>query len=178
MLFWRAIKSLYVSQINLQHVTTTVENSKTKTQKRICSEVSVNSPGNPWSQSGRRKCSLSYGGKDLQKMESFKPGVKEWRGNGWWKWWVDGTDEVPLKELGDAELERLVRGWRREVDSRDEGKPGSICSGVAGPLAAWGGGQICRPFVLATSCVTSCYLRKERANIRYRPAPTQNWRTG
>ena len=23
-------------------------------------------------------------------------------------------------------------------------------------------------------CVTSCYLRKER--IRYRPAPTQNWR--
>jgi len=26
-----------------------------KTKKRICSEVSVNSPGNPWSQSGRRK---------------------------------------------------------------------------------------------------------------------------
>ena len=38
------------------------------------------------------------------------------------------------------------------------------------------GGQICRPFVLATSCVTSCYLRKERTNIRYRSAPTQNWR--
>jgi len=25
--------------------------------------------------------------------------------------------EVPLKELGDAELERLVRGWRREARS-------------------------------------------------------------
>ena len=29
---------------------------------------------------------------------------------------------------------------------------------------------------LTTSCVTSCYLRKKRTNIRYRPAPTQNWR--
>ena len=26
-------------------------------------------------------------------------------------------EEVPLKELGDAELERLVRGWRREAGS-------------------------------------------------------------
>ena len=25
------------------------------------------------------------------------------------------TEEVPLKELGDAELERLVRGWLREA---------------------------------------------------------------
>ena len=32
--------------------------------------------------------------------------------------------EVPLKELDEAELERLVRCWRSEagVDSRDEGK--------------------------------------------------------
>ena len=33
-------------------------------------------------------------------------------------------EEVPLKELGDAKVERLVRGWRREaeVGSRDEEK--------------------------------------------------------
>jgi len=49
------------------------------------------------------------------EKEGFKPGVKEWRGDGWWKWWVDGTNEVPLKELGESELERLVRGWQREA---------------------------------------------------------------
>ena len=26
-------------------------------------------------------------------------------------------EEVPLKELGEAELERLVRGWRTEAGS-------------------------------------------------------------
>ena len=33
-------------------------------------------------------------------------------------------EEVPLKELGEAKVERLVRGWRGkpEVGSRDEGK--------------------------------------------------------
>ena len=33
-------------------------------------------------------------------------------------------EKIPLKELGEAELERLVRGWRKGpgVDSRDEGK--------------------------------------------------------
>ena len=30
---------------------------------------------------------------------------------------VELMEEVPLKELGDAELERLVRGWRREAGS-------------------------------------------------------------
>ena len=49
------------------------------------------------------------------EKESFKPAVEEWRGNGWWKWWVDELmEEVSLKELGEAELERLVRGWRRD----------------------------------------------------------------
>ena len=30
---------------------------------------------------------------------------------------MEPTEEVPLKELGDAELERLLRGWRREAGS-------------------------------------------------------------
>jgi len=40
-----------LSKINLQRGKLTVENSKSRERKRICSEVSVNSPGNPWSQS-------------------------------------------------------------------------------------------------------------------------------
>ena len=30
---------------------------------------------------------------------------------------MEPMEEVPLKELGEAELERLVRGWRREAGS-------------------------------------------------------------
>ena len=30
---------------------------------------------------------------------------------------MEPIEEVPLKELGDAELERLVRSWRREAGS-------------------------------------------------------------
>ena len=40
-----------MSKINLQRRKLTVENRKSREKKRICSEVSVNSPGNPWSQS-------------------------------------------------------------------------------------------------------------------------------
>jgi len=39
-----------MSKINLQRGKLTVENRKSREKKRICSEVSVNSPGNPWSQ--------------------------------------------------------------------------------------------------------------------------------
>ena len=37
-----------MSKINLQRGKLTVENRKSREKKRICSEVSVNSPGNPW----------------------------------------------------------------------------------------------------------------------------------
>jgi len=43
----------YMSNINLQHGKLTVEKRKSREKKRICSEVSVNSAGNPWSQSRR-----------------------------------------------------------------------------------------------------------------------------
>jgi len=48
---------------------------KLKVKKRICSEVLVNSPGNPWSQSGRRKGRLRREG--FAEKEGFKPGMKE-----------------------------------------------------------------------------------------------------
>ena len=37
----------YMSKINLQSGILTVENRRSREKKRICSEVSVNSPGNP-----------------------------------------------------------------------------------------------------------------------------------
>ena len=48
MLFWMRSET-YMSEINLQRGKRTVENRKSREKKRICSEVSVNSPGNPWS---------------------------------------------------------------------------------------------------------------------------------
>jgi len=46
---------------------------------------------------------------------------------------MEPMEEVPLKELGEAELERLVRGWRRESwevipETRGSILEGMICS--------------------------------------------------
>ena len=55
----------------------------------MLTKVSVNSPENPWSQSGKRKGRLWSEG-FVEK--GFKTGMKEWKDEGWWNWWVDGTD--------------------------------------------------------------------------------------
>jgi len=73
------------------------------------SRLSVNSPGNPWSQSEKEK--EGYGGKDLQKREVLSLELKS-------KGVMDDDsgesrepmEEVPLKGLSESELERLVRG--------------------------------------------------------------------
>ena len=67
----------YMSKINLQHGILTMENRRSREKKRIglCSEVLVNSPGNPWGQSRRRNGRLWWEG--FAEKESFKPGVKE-----------------------------------------------------------------------------------------------------
>ena len=52
----------YMSKINLQSGILTVENRRSREKKQICSEVSVNSPGNPWSQSRRRNGRLWWEG--------------------------------------------------------------------------------------------------------------------
>ena len=70
----------YMSQIILQHGTITVKQQQGRLQskktrvKRICSEVSINSPGNPWSQSGKRKNGLRWDG--FAENEGFKSGVE------------------------------------------------------------------------------------------------------
>jgi len=69
------------SQLNLPHGTDKwkVENRKTeKVKKRICSEVSVNSPENRCSQSWRRNGRLQW--KGFAEKEDFKRGMKEGHG--------------------------------------------------------------------------------------------------
>ena len=57
----------YVSKINLQSGILTVENRRSREKKRICSEVSVNSPGIRGVSPGEEM--VGYGGKDLQKRK-------------------------------------------------------------------------------------------------------------
>ena len=59
---------------------------------------------------------VGYGGKDLQKRKVLS---LEWKSEGVMDdesgESMEPMEEVPLIELGEAELERLVRGWRRGV---------------------------------------------------------------
>jgi len=65
----------YMSKINLQAETTNSGEQEEQREKTDMSEVSVNRPGNPWSQSRRRNGRLWWEG--FAEKESFKHGVKE-----------------------------------------------------------------------------------------------------
>jgi len=60
-----------IGQLDLPHGTQNKKVENRKVKKRICSEVSVNSPGNPWSQSWRRKGRLRREG--FAEKEGFRP---------------------------------------------------------------------------------------------------------
>ena len=57
----------YMSKINLQSGILTVENRRSREKKRICSEISVNSPGNLRAESILKKEKGAYGGKICKK---------------------------------------------------------------------------------------------------------------
>jgi len=75
-----ARKPTWVSLIyRTQPTTTKCKNRKTKSRKQTCSEITVNSPGNPCSEySRRRNEGLQWVG--FAEKEGFKRGVKEWVG--------------------------------------------------------------------------------------------------
>ena len=135
MIFWVWSKPTWIRLIysmeQQQWRTGRLQSKKTTEYKRICSEVSVNSLGNPCSQSGRRKGSLRWEG--FVEKESFKPGVEEWRGNEWWKWWVDGTGGGSATERTGWCKSGEISAWLTKgmpgVGSRDEGSlmEGTIC---------------------------------------------------
>ena len=67
---------------------------------------------------------VGYGGKDLQKKKVLS---LEWKSEGVMDdesgESMEPMEEVPLIELGEAELERLVRGWRRVAGSWFQYRP-------------------------------------------------------
>jgi len=77
-----ARKPTWVSLIYRTEPTTKkCKTEKTKSRKQICSEITVNSPGNPRSKYlSRKKERLQW--ERFAEKEGFKPGEKEWVGDG------------------------------------------------------------------------------------------------
>ena len=62
---------------------------------------------------------VGYGGKDLQKRKVLS---LEWKSEGVMDdesgESMEPMEQVPLIQLGEAELERLVHGWRRALNEQ------------------------------------------------------------
>ena len=111
------------------HPTNSVKRLKESTaqnqqQKRISSEVSVNSLGNPWVSPEEEK--EGYSGNDLQKNEGFKPKVKQW---GVMDDDGESMEEVLLEGLGESELEISAWLMERSLELISETR-GSILKGT------------------------------------------------
>ena len=99
----------YMSKINLQRGKLTVEKGRVERKNDMLRKVSVNSPGNPWSQSRRRNGRLWWEGfaeKGSLSLEWKSEGMMDDESGDS----IELMEEMPLKEMGEAELERLVRG--------------------------------------------------------------------
>ena len=48
------------------------------------------------------------------RKEGFKPRMKEWRGVGWWEWWVDGTNAASATWRTGWVRIREISAWLME----------------------------------------------------------------
>ena len=91
----------YVSKINLQRGKLTVENRKSREKKTdMLRSIGKRSGESVESVQEKKRW------EGFAEKESFKPGEKEWRGDGWWEWWVDGTNGGT--NSGDYRLQEIA----------------------------------------------------------------------
>jgi len=132
-------------------------------KKRICSEVSVSSPENPWSQSIRWKGSLRW--KWFVEKEGFKPGMKEQLSiyNKILKKEYTNTTKVYSRSLCKLAKRCTVCLWQMKVTFSSSS---SNQHRVLGLLSFWSSVNGLENFVLQ-ACYDSLSRRKEFTLLTY-----------